>query len=66
MNRNQDKGVGKQIKGTVKDLAGKMTGDKFLENEGKVERTAGRVQEKVGNAQDGNRNQARPNQTRRP
>ena len=56
MNSNQDKGVGKQIKGTVKDLAGKMTGDKFLENEGKVERTAGRVQEKVGNAQ-GDRNQ---------
>lgn len=56
MNRNQDKGVGKQIKGTVKDLAGKMTGDKFLENEGKLERTAGRVQEKVGNAQDNSRN----------
>ena len=59
MNRNQDKGVGKQIKGTVKDVAGKATGDKFLEKEGKVERTAGRVQQKVGNAQQRNREQPR-------
>lgn len=57
MNRNQDKGVGKQLKGTVKDVAGKLTNDKFLEKEGQIERAAGRVQEKVGNVQERNREQ---------
>jgi uncharacterized protein YjbJ (UPF0337 family) len=52
MNRNQDKGISKQIKGTVKDVAGKLTGDKFLEHEGKAERGIGKVQEKVGDAQE--------------
>lgn len=56
MNRNQDKGFGKQVKGTVKDVVGKATGDKFLENEGKVERGVGKVQEKVGDVQQRERN----------
>jgi uncharacterized protein YjbJ (UPF0337 family) len=52
MNRNQDKGMGKQIKGTVKEAAGKITGDKILQGEGKIEKAAGKVQRKVGNAQE--------------
>ena len=56
MNKNQDKGLGKQLKGTVKDVVGKATGDKFLEHEGKAERGIGKVQEKVGNAQQPRRN----------
>jgi uncharacterized protein YjbJ (UPF0337 family) len=52
MNKHQDQGIGKQIKGTVKDVVGKATGDKVLQGEGKVEKAAGKVQEKVGNAQE--------------
>ena len=51
MNKHQEAGLGKQIKGTVKDAAGKLTGDKVLQGEGKIEKAAGKVQEKVGNAQ---------------
>jgi len=52
MNKHQDEGLGKQIKGTVKDVAGKLIGDKVLQGEGKVEKAVGKVQEKVGNAQE--------------
>ena len=52
MNKQQNEGLGKQIKGTAKDIAGKVTGDKILQGEGKVEKAVGKVQEKVGNAQE--------------
>ena len=51
MNKHQNDGLGKQIKGSIKDVAGKITGDKVLQGEGKIEKAAGKVQEKVGNAQ---------------
>jgi uncharacterized protein YjbJ (UPF0337 family) len=41
-----------QAKGRVKEAAGNISGDKDLEREGKVERTAGEVKEKVGDAID--------------
>jgi uncharacterized protein YjbJ (UPF0337 family) len=52
MNKQQDAGLGKQIKGTAKDIAGKVTGDKVLQGEGKVEKAVGKAQEKVGNVQE--------------
>jgi uncharacterized protein YjbJ (UPF0337 family) len=52
VNSNQDKGIGKQVKGTVKDVVGKITGDKILEGEGKIEKGIGKVQKKVGDAQE--------------
>jgi uncharacterized protein YjbJ (UPF0337 family) len=52
MNSNQGKGVGKQLKGTVKEAAGKLTGDKVLEHEGKAERGIGKIQKKVGDVQE--------------
>lgn len=55
MNRNLDKGIGKQVKGTIKEAAGKMTGDKVLKGEGKVQKAAGKLQTKVGNAQEKSR-----------
>jgi uncharacterized protein YjbJ (UPF0337 family) len=51
VNSNQDKGIGKQVKGTVKDVVGKVTGDRVLEGEGKIEKGVGKVQKKVGDAQ---------------
>jgi uncharacterized protein YjbJ (UPF0337 family) len=51
MNRNQEKGAGKQIKGTIKEAAGHLTGDKVLKGEGKIQKGAGKVQTEIGNAQ---------------
>jgi len=39
-------------KGKVKEAAGDLTGDKDLENEGKVDKAAGTVKDKVGDAAD--------------
>jgi uncharacterized protein YjbJ (UPF0337 family) len=41
-----------QAKGRVKEAAGDVTGDKDLQREGKVDRVAGEVKEKVGDAVD--------------
>jgi uncharacterized protein YjbJ (UPF0337 family) len=37
-----------QMKGKIKEVAGKITGDRDLETEGKDENLDGKVQEKVG------------------
>ena len=47
MGENVDKG-----KGRVKEAAGDLTGDKDLKREGKVDRAAGNVKDKVGDAAD--------------
>jgi uncharacterized protein YjbJ (UPF0337 family) len=52
MNKHQDAGLGKQIKGTAKDIAGKISGDRILQGEGKIEKTVGKVEKKVGDAQE--------------
>ncbi|MCU1484720.1 MAG: CsbD family protein [Actinomycetia bacterium] len=41
-----------EAKGRVKEAAGDLTGDKDLKNEGKVDKAAGSVKEKVGDAAD--------------
>lgn len=46
------KGVGNQIKGSVKETAGKLTGDAKLEAEGKADKVAGKVQNAVGGLKD--------------
>lgn len=46
--KDQAEGTFHQIKGAVKEVAGKISGKPELEAEGKVENTAGKVQEKVG------------------
>lgn len=42
------KGKAHEVKGTVKEKAGKATNDPDLEAEGKGEKVAGKVQKKVG------------------
>lgn len=37
-----------ELKGRAKEAAGDLTGNERLENEGKVDRAAGSVKEKVG------------------
>ncbi|MGV7240508.1 CsbD family protein [Caballeronia sp. M23-90] len=52
MNKNKVDGTLKQIKGSVKEALGKVTGNTPLEVEGVAEKTAGKVQEGVGKTQE--------------
>lgn len=53
MDKDRVEGVGKQIKGAVKDMAGKVTGDTKMQAEGKADKAEGKVQNTVGGAKDG-------------
>ena len=48
VNKDQVKGVGKQIKGSVKETAGRVTGNRRVEAEGAAEKTVGKVQKGFG------------------
>ncbi|MGD9948107.1 MAG: CsbD family protein [Desulfobulbus sp.] len=46
--KDQAEGSFHQVKGKVKEVAGKLTGKPELEVDGKVEKNAGKAQEKIG------------------
>ena len=48
MNKDQVKGRIEEATGKVKEVAGKVTGDKELEQEGKVQNVGGKVQAGYG------------------
>ncbi|QKD18094.1 CsbD family protein [Mesorhizobium sp. NZP2077] len=48
MNRDQVAGVAKQIKGSVKQAAGKATGNRRTQVEGMADKIAGKVQKAYG------------------
>jgi uncharacterized protein YjbJ (UPF0337 family) len=52
MDKDRMKGVADQAKGTVKEQAGKLTGDTKLQGEGKVDKAAGKVENTVGGMKD--------------
>lgn len=52
MHKDQVEGVGKQIKGAVKDAAGGLTGNEKLQAEGKLDKVEGKLQQKVGDVKD--------------
>ena len=52
MNKDRIEGSVEQAKGKVKEVAGKVTGDSKLENEGKAQQVAGKVQNAVGGFKD--------------
>jgi uncharacterized protein YjbJ (UPF0337 family) len=52
MNKDRIQGSATQAKGKVKEVAGKVTGDTKLENEGKAEKAAGKIQNTVGGRKD--------------
>jgi uncharacterized protein YjbJ (UPF0337 family) len=61
-NKNTAKGVGNQVAGNTKEAAGKVTGNKKLEAEGRIQelkgdaqRAAGKVEEKLKKATDNDR-----------
>ena len=45
---DQAAGTFHEVKGKIKEKAGKVTNNPNLENEGTIEKTAGKVQNKVG------------------
>lgn len=52
MDLDRVEGTGHEVKGAVKEAAGKVMGDKKTEAQGKVEKTHGTVQRKVGETKD--------------
>lgn len=52
MNKDQIKGKTKEVKGDIKESAGKAFGNKEMENKGKVENAAGKVQKGYGDAKE--------------
>ena len=52
VDENRVEGIGHQIKGAVKEVAGKVTGDTKLQAEGTAEKVAGKAQNAVGGAAD--------------
>jgi uncharacterized protein YjbJ (UPF0337 family) len=52
MDKDRVEGVAHQAKGSVKEAAGKLIGDKKVQAEGAAEKAAGKVQNAVGGAKD--------------
>jgi len=52
MDKDRVEGSANQAKGTVKEMAGKLTGDAKLEAEGKADKAAGKVQNAIGGLKD--------------
>jgi uncharacterized protein YjbJ (UPF0337 family) len=52
MDKDRIAGKAKEVKGAIKEGVGKMTGNKDTEAEGKIDKVAGKVQGKVGEAKD--------------
>jgi uncharacterized protein YjbJ (UPF0337 family) len=52
VNKDQVEGLAKQAKGAVKDAAGKVTGNKQTQAEGKADKIAGKIQKGYGDAKE--------------
>jgi uncharacterized protein YjbJ (UPF0337 family) len=52
MDREHVKGTADKVKGTIKDMAGKVTGDKKLESEGKFDKAKGSARNVAGDLKD--------------
>jgi len=52
MDREHVKGFAEKTKGAIKEGAGKISGDKEMQREGKADKAAGKVQNAVGGLKD--------------
>jgi uncharacterized protein YjbJ (UPF0337 family) len=52
MDKDRIKGSAQQAKGKVKEVAGRVSGDKKLEGEGKADKTSGKIRNAVGGMKD--------------
>lgn len=55
MDKDRVEGVAKKAKASVKEALGKVTGNTGLEDEGKAEKVAGRMEDAAGKAKDASR-----------
>ena len=58
MDKDRIAGAAKQVKGSIKDAIGKVTGDTETQAEGKAEKFEGKVQNTVGGGKDAMRDAA--------
>jgi uncharacterized protein YjbJ (UPF0337 family) len=59
MDKDRIKGAAEKTKGSVKEAAGKLTGDSKLQAEGKMDKAKGSVRNAAGGAKDAVRGSAR-------
>lgn len=59
MDKDRIDGAMKEVKGSIKEGIGKVTGDTKTEAEGSVEKNAGKVQNAIGGAKDSVRDATR-------
>jgi uncharacterized protein YjbJ (UPF0337 family) len=59
MDREHIKGTADKAKGAIKDTAGKVTGDKELQSEGKLDKAKGEAHNIAGDVKDAVRNQTK-------
>ncbi|KAB7768856.1 CsbD family protein [Xanthomonas maliensis] len=59
MDKNRIEGAAKQVKGSIKETVGHVTGNKRTELEGAAEKNIGKVQRKAGEVADKARDAAR-------
>jgi uncharacterized protein YjbJ (UPF0337 family) len=52
MDKDRIEGAANQAKGSIKEAAGKLTGDAKLQGEGKADKAAGKVQNAIGGLKD--------------
>jgi uncharacterized protein YjbJ (UPF0337 family) len=52
MDREHVKGTADKVKGAIKDVAGKATGDKKLQVEGKLDKAKGAAHDAAGDVKD--------------
>lgn len=52
MDREHVKGAADKVKGAIKDAAGKVTGDKELQSEGKLDKAKGDAHNVAGDVKD--------------
>jgi uncharacterized protein YjbJ (UPF0337 family) len=52
MDKDRIKGAANQAKGSLKEAAGKVTGDEKLKAEGKVDKLKGKIQNAAGGVKD--------------
>jgi uncharacterized protein YjbJ (UPF0337 family) len=60
MDKDRIEGSAKQVKGAIKEAAGKVTGDSKMKAEGAADKLAGKVQNAVGGAKDAIRDADKP------
>ena len=56
MDREHVRGAADKAKGAIKETTGKVTGDKQLQSEGKVDKAKGDLHNAAGNVKDAARN----------